>query len=270
MSKDALKEALWGARPPASADASLFNHLTRLRRQLAVLGDEPPRITAVPHGYKLHVAEGEFDVEVFRRHVEGAREAHRRREWGAAAELSGAALALWRGGPLADLPEFADAEPQVPVVRELVEARLQALEWGFDAALALGRGSGIIGQLTALVAEHPLREGFHRQLMLALHGAHRQAEALEVYARLRATLAEELGVDPSAGYRPRTSRCWPRTPPPPSARCTNSPPTRACSPAATPKSPASPHSCARQPGPQQGAHPGPLSSPAWAASARPP
>ncbi|WP_043183229.1 AfsR/SARP family transcriptional regulator [Streptomyces sp. NRRL F-5123] len=201
VSKDALKEALWGARPPATADASLFNHLTRLRRQLAFLGEEPQRITAVPHGYRLHVAEGEFDVEVFQGHVDAARAAHLRQDWDAAAEQSAAALALWRGGPLADLPEFADAEPQLPVVRQLAEARLQALEWGFDAQLALGRRSELIGRLTALAAEHPLREAFHRQLMLALHGAHRQAEALEVYARLRATLAEELGVDPSAAVR---------------------------------------------------------------------
>ncbi|GLX49695.1 regulatory protein AfsR [Streptomyces hygroscopicus subsp. hygroscopicus] len=198
VSKDALKEALWSGRPPASADASLFNHLTRLRRQLAFLGDEPQRITAVPNGYRLYVAEGEFDVEVFRRHVAAARAAHVRQEWDAAADLSAAALALWRGEPLAGLPEFDDAGP---VVRQLLEMRLQALEWGFDAALALGRHPEVIGQLTALVAEHPLREAFHRQLMLALRGAHRQAEALEVYARLRATLAEELGVDPSAAVR---------------------------------------------------------------------
>lgn len=201
VSKDALKEALWGARPPATADASLFNHLTRLRRQLAFLGDEPQRITAVPHGYRLHVADGEFDVEVFQGQVDAARAAHLRQDWAEAAERSAAALALWRGGPLADLPEFADAEPQLPVVRQLAEARLQALEWGFDAQLALGRRPELIGRLTALAAEHPLREAFHRQLMLALHGAHRQAEALEVYARLRATLAEELGVDPSAAVR---------------------------------------------------------------------
>ncbi|MFI0900769.1 AfsR/SARP family transcriptional regulator [Streptomyces sp. NPDC020983] len=201
VSKDALKEALWGASPPATADASLFNHLTRLRRQLAFLGDTPQRVTAVPHGYRLHVADGELDVEVFQRHVDAARAAHLRQDWSAAAEESAAALALWRGSPLADLPELADAEPQLPVVRQLAEARLQALECGFDAGLALGRGAELIGRLTALAAEHPLREGLHRQLMLALHGAHRQAEALEVYARLRATLAEELGVDPSAAVR---------------------------------------------------------------------
>lgn len=201
VSKDALKEALWGARPPATADASLFNHLTRLRRQLAFLGDEPQRITAVPHGYRLHVDEGELDVEVFQRHVDAARAAHLRRDWAEAAGRSAAALALWRAAPLADLPEFAEAEAQVAVVRQLAEARLQALEWGFDAGLALGRRPELVGQLTALAAEHPLREAFHRQLMLALHGAHRQAEALEVYARLRATLAEELGVDPSAAVR---------------------------------------------------------------------
>ncbi len=58
VSVDALKDALWGGSPPASAHASLHNHVTRLRRLL----DHPERLRAVPPGYVLRVDEGELGV----------------------------------------------------------------------------------------------------------------------------------------------------------------------------------------------------------------
>ncbi|GGW55487.1 regulatory protein AfsR [Streptomyces lucensis JCM 4490] len=197
VSKDGLKEALWGTNPPATASASLANHVTRLRRRLAFVGEEPCRLTAAAPGYRLYVGQGEIDVEVFEDHVEAARRAHLRGDWKATARSSADAAALWRGRPMADLLNFADAEPQAAVVRQLVEHRLQAMELGFDASLALGRHDELLPQLTVLTCEHPLREAFHRQLMLALHRSHRQAEALQVYTRLRRHLVDELGVEPS-------------------------------------------------------------------------
>jgi DNA-binding SARP family transcriptional activator len=70
-----------------------------------------------------------------------------------------------------------------------------------DAELALGRHAEVVAELTRLVTAHPLREGLHAQLMLALHRAGRRAEALSVYDRLRVHLAEELGLDPSSRLR---------------------------------------------------------------------
>ncbi|MFF4044341.1 BTAD domain-containing putative transcriptional regulator [Streptomyces sp. NPDC001816] len=201
ISKDGLKEALWGPNPPATADASLANHVARLRRHLALLGDDPRRLAAEPPGYRLHVGDGELDVDVFEAHVSAARQAYLHQDWATAARRSADAMALWRGQPLADIPDFADAEPQARLVQQLLETRLQVLEWGFEATLALGRHHELVPQLTALASEHPLREAFHRQLMLALHRTNRQAEALQVYVRLRRNLVEELGVEPSAAVR---------------------------------------------------------------------
>lgn len=56
-------------------------------------------------------------------------------------------------------------------------------------------------ELTALAAEHPLREAYHRQLMLALHRSGRQAEALAVHRDLRTRLVEELGIEPGPAVR---------------------------------------------------------------------
>ncbi|MEV5956493.1 BTAD domain-containing putative transcriptional regulator [Streptomyces sp. NPDC051987] len=196
VSVESLTEALWGGAPPVSARASLHNHVTRLRRIL----DDPERLRAVPPGYLLRVDDGELDVDVFDAQVAQARAAHGRREWASVLDACADALALWRGSPLGGLPAELGG---LAFVQRLEEARLLALEWRYDAELALGgpRLGGVVPELAALVAEHPLREAYHRQLMLALHHTGRQAEALAVHRDLRNRLREELGIEPGLAVR---------------------------------------------------------------------
>ncbi|MER5508880.1 BTAD domain-containing putative transcriptional regulator [Streptomyces sp. NPDC002766] len=191
VSVDSLKDALWGLAPPASAHASLHNHVARLRRLL----DDPERLRTVPPGYVLRVEQGELDVQVFERHVAAARGAHAARNWERVVRECVSALALWRGTPLDGLP--ADLGGYAYVQR-LAEARLLLLEWHYDAELAVGgaRLDSLLPELAALAAEYPLRESYHRQLMLALHRTGRRAEALAVHRDLRTRLVEELGVEP--------------------------------------------------------------------------
>ncbi|MFF4540944.1 BTAD domain-containing putative transcriptional regulator [Streptomyces aureus] len=198
VSVDVLKDALWGGAPPASAQASLQNHVTRLRRLL----DDPERLRAVPPGYVLRVGEGELDVRVFERHATVARDAHAERDWERALRESTAALALWRDTPLSGLPPEIGGHA---FVQRLEEARLLVLEWGYEAELCLdptaSRLDRLAPELAARTAEHPLRESFHRLLMLVLHRAGRQAEALAVHRDLRARLLDELGVEPGPAVR---------------------------------------------------------------------
>ncbi|MEW2522721.1 AfsR/SARP family transcriptional regulator [Actinacidiphila alni] len=194
VTPETLKAAMWGEDPPATATASLHNHVARLRRLLAEDGRDASRLRAVPPGYVLEVAAGELDAAEFVRHHAEARTAHRAEDWPAVQRECAAALALWRGDPLADVPALSD--PMRAYAAHLAEARLQALEWRFDAELALGRHQGMTAELAALTAAHPLREPFHRQWMLALHRTHRQAEALAAFHDLRRTLVDELGVEP--------------------------------------------------------------------------
>lgn len=88
-----------------------------------------------------------------------------------------------------------------PELEQWRQSRLQVLEWRLEAELRDGEHGALVAELTALAAEHPLREGFHRQLMLALHRSGRQAEALAVFQQLRKRLVTELGVEPGVDAR---------------------------------------------------------------------
>ena len=67
---------------------------------------------------------------------------------------------------LADLADYAFIRPEAARLEEL---RLAAVEARIDADLALGRHDALTAELEQLVAEHPLRERLHGQLMLALY-----------------------------------------------------------------------------------------------------
>ncbi|MCH5675074.1 BTAD domain-containing putative transcriptional regulator [Streptomyces sp. CME 23] len=196
VSVESLKDALWGGAPPASAQASLHNHVARLRRLL----DDPERLRSVPPGYVLRVEQGELDVHVFERHFATARGAHAVRNWERVVRECAAALSLWRGTPLSGLPAELGG---YSFTQRLQESRLLLLEWRYDAELAVpdARPDTLVPELTALTTAHPLRESFHRQLMLALHHTGRQAEALEVHRALRARLRNDLGVEPGQAVR---------------------------------------------------------------------
>ncbi|EFL33843.1 transcriptional regulator [Streptomyces viridochromogenes DSM 40736] len=196
VSVESLKDALWGEDPPVSAQASLHNHVARLRRLL----DDPERLRTVPTGYVLRVDEGELDVHVFDTHVTAARAAHTGQDWERVVRECAAALALWRDVPLAGLPAEVGG---YAFARRLREARLLLLEWRHDAELALGgpRLQELVAELAALTAEYPLREVYHRQLMLALHRTGRQAEALAVHHGLRTRLVDRLGIEPGPSVR---------------------------------------------------------------------
>ncbi|MFG2822978.1 BTAD domain-containing putative transcriptional regulator [Kitasatospora sp. NPDC048365] len=194
VTADALLALVWGERPPRTAAASLHNHVGRLRRALGPRLED--RLAATGGGYRLRVEDGELDSAVFAGHLGRARAAHTGQEWAAVALETAAALELWRGGP----PEDSAAAEPAEAAR-LAELRLQALEWRFDAELALGRHHGLAAELALLTAEHPLRESFHRQLMLALWHGGRRADALAVYRTLRGTLVEELGLEPGTAIR---------------------------------------------------------------------
>ena len=145
-----------------------------------------------PPGYILRLSPEQLDLNRFERKSEEAGRALGRGDAEAAADLLRAALWLWRGAPLAD---FAHASFAQTSIERLEEIRLAALEQRIEADLTLARHADLVGELEALVAEHPLRERFRGQLMLALYRSGRQAEALDVYRSTRRVLVETFGID---------------------------------------------------------------------------
>ncbi|MFJ8042000.1 AfsR/SARP family transcriptional regulator [Kitasatospora sp. NPDC096147] len=197
VSRERLTDALWGAHPPPSAAASLINHVGRLRRLLGPDGGD--RLRTVPAGYLVRIGRGELDTDELARAVADAAEARRAEDWRVVSSATRTALGLWRGAPLADLPQLADQE--LPAVRSFEQARLQAAEWCFEAELHLGRHEAALVELTRWAGRHPLHEALHVHLVTALYRSGRQADALDAFEDIRARLAEELGVDPGPALR---------------------------------------------------------------------
>ncbi|HEU4421260.1 MAG TPA: BTAD domain-containing putative transcriptional regulator [Pilimelia sp.] len=199
VSVDRLVEYLWADHPPRAARKLLQGCVAGLRRTLQPDdGDEAatqPLITRPP-GYLLRVRPGELDVDRFEEMAAAAVPSVRHASAAAlreASELLCAALSLWRGPPLADLAvEACRAE-----VAQLEERRLAVLEKRVEVDLRLGRHDRLVGELRALVAAYPLRERPWSQLMVALHRAGRQGDALAAYRELRQTLVDQLGVEPN-------------------------------------------------------------------------
>ena len=189
VSGERLIDVLWNERPPETAQAALQVHVSQLRK---LLGHD--RIVTRAPGYLLRVDAGELDLERFERLVSEARGADGPAE---AAKLR-EALGLWRGPPFAEFAQqpFARAE-----ITRLEELRLAAQERRIEADLAVGRHAQLLPELEALVRAHPYREPLRCQLMLVLYRSGRQAEALEAYRSARATLVEQLGVEPGPALR---------------------------------------------------------------------
>lgn len=194
VSRDRLVAELFPEQSVNSADHALRNHVSRLRGVFAPVGRDEPRIVARAPGYLLRVEPGELDLERFEQLLAEGREALGAGRTAAAAALLSSAEQLWEGRPFADL-EF---EPFGRLeVERLEELRLAAIEERIDAELALGRQLALVPVLETLAAEHPYREHFRAQLMLALYRSGRQAEGLAVYQKTRTLLSEELGLEPS-------------------------------------------------------------------------
>lgn len=197
---DRLIDELWGDSPPESAANMLQGYVSHLRKALEpgrTRGEHKLLVSQAP-GYVLRIQPDQLDANRFAQLASEGRQLLDDGDPGAAAERLRAALALWRGPALADLAYEAFARPEAERLEEL---RLATIEDRINADLALGRHDALVGELREFVDAYPLRERARGQLMAALYRGGRQAEALQVYREGRASLSEQLGIEPGPGLR---------------------------------------------------------------------
>lgn len=188
-----LIEGIWGDDPPSKVQAALQVHISNLRK---VLGDGV-LVTRAP-GYVLEVAPDAVDHLRFETALRSARQQRAGGQMAAARATIADALAMWRGAPLADVIDAPFTDPLVPW---LDERRALAGDELVELSLSLGDHRQVIADLESAVSATPHREGVWAQLMLALYRSGRQADALAAFQRARASLLDDLGIEPGAELR---------------------------------------------------------------------
>ncbi|WP_367131619.1 BTAD domain-containing putative transcriptional regulator [Saccharothrix sp. HUAS TT1] len=177
-----IVDVLWDGDPPAAHRNLVHGYVARLR---TALGDASV-VRSERGGYRSDLPADRLDLARFD-------------ALAARSDLAalGEALDLWRGPVLADLPELHSH----PTVRAITARRATAAIALADLALEAGTPGTAVEHLRRLVADEPLHEGLHARLLTALAADGRQAAALEEFARVRARLVGELGVEPGPELR---------------------------------------------------------------------
>lgn len=186
-----LVSLLWDVPPPSAAGV-VQACVSRLRSALG--GHHRERDSVLRRtlaGYRLDLSDDQLDVAVFRQRVADARHAAAPQQ---AMELLEKALGQWRGRPLADIPQLEVH----PAVTALAEERIAATMLHAELAEFTGSPQRALVWLRPLTSQHPLYEPLHARLMTTLVASGLQADALEHFNRIRARLADELGIDPGS------------------------------------------------------------------------
>lgn len=189
-------DELWDSAPPKSSTSTMQTYVLQIRRALKAAGATGELLVTRTPGYQL--SGGYVDWVAFTELTRSGRAAAGEGDDPAASALLAEALSLWRGPVLTDV----DYGPLSGAkVIELEESRLVALEQRIEADLRLGRHDQLMDELDVLTEEHPTHENLHAQCMIAQYRSGYQSLALRTYDRLRAVLAESLGIDPTPRLR---------------------------------------------------------------------
>ena len=202
ISATLLVDRLWSeATLPVDPMNALQIRVSKLRRSLKGVGLED-LVAREGVGYRADVDPAQVDVHAFERRLREARDGNETGDPDGHTPEQLAryddALSLWFGDPLSD---FATEQWAIAEAVRLSELKIAAMTERAQAALALGRHAEVVAHLEPVVAADPTLEAMAGLLMVALYRGGRQADALEVFARTRDDLDENLGLEPSLTLR---------------------------------------------------------------------
>ena len=193
VSVDALIGAAWDQRPPTGARATLHAYISNLRRVMDGAGIDRSVLASRPPGYQLSISDEQYDFGRFIAERNAGVQAAADAQFEQAGRHLSAALSQWRGPVLEDLSDFQFVET---LAAALDEERVLVHVARAEAEIACGRPHNVISELETLTTRYGYREPLWAQLMTAYYLADRQSDALDAYLRLKALLAEDLGIDP--------------------------------------------------------------------------
>ena len=188
---DRLLEAIYGENLPSTSRSQAQISISSLRRML-IRHNSTAIITTHSYGYAFETGDEQLDSVQFEELIAAGRAARDRIDLKEAVARYRDALRLWRGPAL----DGIDSQLLRAAANPLDEQRVNLNEECIQLELELGKHHELVGELTSLIEEYPLREGFRGQLMLALYRCDRTAEALQVYRQTRQTMIDEVGVEP--------------------------------------------------------------------------
>ena len=194
VSVDVMAEELWGEHQPPTATKTLRSHVSKLRRQLS----KGVNIETTGSGYVLNADRATIDASRFEDLLDSGIEHQRSGSHELAASDLASALDEWRGPALSRLEDHNFARLEAA---RLDSRRLEGLEARLASDLELGRHRQLVAELEQLVSAHPHHEAFWRYLMMALYRSDRQADALGAFQDAKASLGDELGIEPSEELR---------------------------------------------------------------------
>lgn len=204
VSKGAIISEIWDLRPPKSVQTTLQTYVMQIRKRLsAALGlpvAEVSRRVLITRngGYMLMLRDATVDLYEYNSLEREGMSAFAARDDDRAVRIFDRALALWRGGVLADVEHGRVLEP---AVAGLEQSRLTMVECRLEAQLRRGRHRESLSELASLTAQHSYHENLRGLYMLALYRSGCRGRALETYRSLRKLMIDQLGIEPSAPLR---------------------------------------------------------------------
>ncbi|MGW1758988.1 AfsR/SARP family transcriptional regulator [Streptomyces mirabilis] len=199
VSHEQLLDSVWGSETPASGHKVLASHVNPLRRALDAEGTRPAEsvIRSGKGWYRFAVSGVRLDTADLTERGDEALRTKASGDLATATDQLSAALALFRGEPLSNLPgPFAQNERQ-----RLLERRRTLRMERLKCLVPLGRFGEALDDLAVLSGSDQYDESLLALRMRALYGCERQTEALNAYEDMRVRLRDQLGVDPGEELR---------------------------------------------------------------------